>query len=66
MNKLLNTEHWWSDTDKKKYNTLRKTCTNATLTTINPTWSGLGLNPDLHSDRPATNSLTHGTALNIR
>lgn len=66
MNKSLNTEHWWSDTDKKKCNTLRKTCPNATLTNTNPTWSGLGLNPDLRSDRPATNSLTHGTALNTR
>jgi hypothetical protein len=31
----------------------------ATLSTTNPTW----INPGLHGERPATNRLSHGTAL---
>jgi hypothetical protein len=42
--------------------TRRKTCPSATLSTTNPTWTDPGSNPDLRSDRPATNRLSHGTA----
>jgi hypothetical protein len=32
----------------------RKTCPSATLSTTNPTWTDLGLNPGLRGERPAT------------
>jgi hypothetical protein len=40
-----------------------KTCPSATLSTTNPTWIDPGANPDLRGERPATNDLSHGTAL---
>jgi hypothetical protein len=44
--------------------TLRKTCPSATLNpTTNPTWIDPGANPDLRGERPATNDLNHGTAV---
>jgi hypothetical protein len=42
--------------------TRRKTCPSATLSITNPTWIDPGANPDLRSERPATNDLSHGTA----
>ena len=42
---------------------LRITCPSATLSITNFTWTGLGLNPDLHDTRRATNHLSHGMAL---
>jgi hypothetical protein len=41
------------------------TCTSATLSTINPTWTDPGSNPGLRGGRPATNRLSHGTALSL-
>jgi methionyl-tRNA formyltransferase len=41
-----------------------KTCPIATLSTTNPTWTHPGLNPGLRGGRPATNCLSHGTAMN--
>jgi hypothetical protein len=35
----------------------------ATLSTTNPTWIDPGANPGLRSERPATNRLSHGTAI---
>jgi hypothetical protein len=43
--------------------TLGKTYPSVTLSTINPTWSDPGSSPDLRGERPATNRLSHGTAL---
>jgi hypothetical protein len=43
--------------------TRRKTCTSATLSTTNPTWINPGANPDLHGEMPATDDLSHDTAL---
>ena len=40
----------------------RKTCPNSTLSITNPIWTDPGLNPGLRGERPATNSLSHGTA----
>jgi hypothetical protein len=40
-----------------------KICHSATLSTTNPTWIDLGLNPGLRGERPATNRLSHGTAM---
>jgi hypothetical protein len=44
--------------------TRRKTCPSATLS-INPTWIDLGANLGLRGERPATNDLSHATALNV-
>ena len=38
----------------------------ATLSTTNPTWNDPGSNPDLRGERPATNRLSHCTALDPR
>jgi hypothetical protein len=43
--------------------TREKTCPSATLSTTNPTWIDPGSNPGLRGERPATNRLSHGTAL---
>jgi hypothetical protein len=51
-------EHWQG---KPKYS--EKTYPSATLSTTNPTWPDLGLNPDRHGRKPATNRLSYGTAL---
>jgi hypothetical protein len=40
-----------------------KTCPSANLSTTNSTWTDLGSNPGLRGESPATNRLTHGTAL---
>lgn len=50
---------------KEKWNTRRKNCPSATISTTNPTRTGLGSNPGLCSDRTATNRLNHSTALQI-
>jgi hypothetical protein len=42
--------------------TRRKTCTSATLSTTNPTWTDPGPNPGSRGNRPATYRLSHGTA----
>jgi hypothetical protein len=39
-----------------------KICPSATLSTTNPIWTDPGSNPGLRGERPATNSLSHGTA----
>jgi hypothetical protein len=41
----------------KTRNTWGKTCSSATLSTTNPTWTDPGSNPGRHSGRPATNRL---------
>jgi hypothetical protein len=35
----------------------------ATLSTTNRTWTDTGVNPGLRVERPATNCLSHGTAI---
>jgi hypothetical protein len=46
--------------------TREKTCPSATLSTTNPTLTDPGSIPGLRGERPATNRLSHGTALVIR
>jgi hypothetical protein len=41
----------------------RNTCPNATLSTTNPTWAEPGAHSGLRRERPATNRLSHVTAL---
>jgi hypothetical protein len=42
-----------------------KTCPSATFSTTNPTWTDRGSNPGVRGGRPATNRLSHGTAVHI-
>jgi hypothetical protein len=52
----MSTKHWWNDTDAEK------TLPPFNLSTIFPAWTGLGLKPSLHSERPVTKCLSHGMA----
>jgi hypothetical protein len=47
-------------------NTRRKSCPSATFSTTNLTWTDTGSNPGLCGEGPATNRLSHGTALTGR
>jgi hypothetical protein len=47
----------------KTRSTREKTCPSTTLSTTNPTWTDPGLDPGLRGERPATNRLSHGTAV---
>jgi len=55
-------EHWWNDTDRESQGTGTKTCSSATLSTTNLTWTDLESKPDLHAERPMNHRLNHGTA----
>jgi hypothetical protein len=43
--------------------TREKSCPSATSSTTNPIWTDPGSNSGLRGERPATNRLSHGTAL---
>jgi hypothetical protein len=50
----------------REYRSTRgKTCPSATLSTTNPTWDDPRLKEGLRGRRPATNRLSHGTALRV-
>jgi hypothetical protein len=49
--------------DRGKPKNSEKTCPSATLSTTNPTWIDPVANPGLRGERPATNDLSRGTAL---
>jgi hypothetical protein len=52
---------WWNEWQEKlKYS--EKTCPDATLSTINPTWPDPGLNPGRRGGKPATNRFSYGAA----
>jgi hypothetical protein len=51
-------ENWQG---KPKYS--EKTCLSTILSTTNPTWPDLGLNPGRRGGKPATNHLSYGTTL---
>jgi hypothetical protein len=51
------------DIDRGNLRTQIKTCPSATLSTTNSTWIEPGANLGIHGQRPATNRLSHGTAL---
>ena len=40
MDEIWVKQHWWHYTDKENWHTGRKTWSSATLSTINPTWTG--------------------------
>jgi hypothetical protein len=46
----------------ENWNTRRKTCPSANLSTTNLWRTGLGSNLGLRDDRPVTNRFSHGTA----
>ena len=52
---------WRNDTDRRNRSTWRKFCPNATLSTTNPTQTGLGSKPGFRGEIPATDRLSHGT-----
>jgi len=56
-------QHWWGDTNRGplKYftSTWRNACPSATLSITDRTYNGLGSNPALRDDKPATNFLSH-------
>lgn len=56
----MSMDSWWNEPERKecKYSD-RKTCSFATLSTINPTWPGLQSSTGLHNDRPARDSVSH-------
>jgi hypothetical protein len=51
--------YWQGKTEKIR----RKTFPSATLSATNSAWIDTDANPGLHGERPATNRLSHGTAL---
>ena len=52
-------EPWLNDDDRRNSCTWSKTCPTATSPTKNSTWSGLGSNVGVRSDRSVTNHLSH-------
>jgi hypothetical protein len=58
----MNAAHWWNDTDREELKFLEKNLFQCHFVPTNITWTGLRLKPGLHGDRPATSSLSHGTA----
>jgi hypothetical protein len=57
-------EQRWNDIlTGENRRTRRKTCPSATLSTTNSTWIDPGANPGLRGERPATNDLSHRTAI---
>jgi hypothetical protein len=61
----VTTANWWNDTDKEIWNAWTKTYANATLSTINRTWTGLGSNLGLFGDRLVTKILSHDMVINV-
>jgi hypothetical protein len=63
----MNMEQWWNDifAGETEVGLLGENLPSATLSTTNPTWIDPGANPGLRGERPATNRLSHGTALHF-
>jgi hypothetical protein len=56
-------EKWRNDADRERQALKEKA---VTVSLYPPQITGLGLNPGLRGDRPATDSLIHGTAFTLR
>jgi hypothetical protein len=54
--------NWWNEDWQGKPKYSEKTCSSATLSTTNPTWSDPGSNACPCSGRPATDRLSYGVA----
>jgi hypothetical protein len=53
----------WDDIGRENRRTRNKTCPSATLSTANPTCTDSGANPGFCDEMPATDRLSHATAL---
>jgi len=53
----MSKEHCWHDFEQGKGEVPRESCPNATVSTINPIRTGLGLNSGLRGERPTINHL---------
>jgi len=49
---------------KKKKKKKKKSCPNATLSTTKLKWTGIGSNPGLRGEKPATKRFSHNTSWN--
>lgn len=58
-------KHWCDGDSREKPGTRKSLCPSANATNTNSTLMGLGINPRLHSETPATNRLTHCTASDV-
>jgi hypothetical protein len=56
-------ERRWNDIDRGKPKNSEKNLSQCHFVHQNPTWIDPGANPGLPGERPATNHLSHGTAL---
>ena len=56
-------EQLWNDSVRAKSNYSQKTCPSAILFTTNPTWTGLGADSCLSSEKAVTNLVSHNMAL---
>jgi hypothetical protein len=59
------TERWLNDADKENGTILRDPLASATLSTKNPTWTGLGSSRGPCGKKPVNNRLNHGTKIHI-
>jgi hypothetical protein len=59
----MNMEQWWNDIFAGETEVLGENLPSATLSTTNLSWIDPGANPGLRGERPATNRLSHGTAI---
>jgi hypothetical protein len=62
----MNVVHWWNDTESVEAHYSEETSPNATVFVTNPAWNGVGANPRLQDDKPATDHLNHGRSLKRR
>jgi len=57
-----NMDQWWNDFVSGKSNYSQETCLSVILFTTNPTWTGLGADPWLSSEKPAINLVSYNIA----
>lgn len=61
----MSVQQWCKDADARRQSTWIKTSSCAAYCNSNSRWAGLGLNPVLHGDTPATSPLNHETFPNL-
>jgi hypothetical protein len=63
----VSTKDWWIDNFKGKTKVLGEKPASVSLyPSQNPTWTILGLNLDLHDEKPTSNHLNYGTDIGLR
>jgi len=55
----MSKQHWLNDTNRGKLKYSEETCPIASLSSINPTWTGPGMDPGLCGDWQAASHLSH-------